>query len=263
MLLVSAFLTPPGFYTRGSSFFAFSYATVTFVNLIALLLFFATPAKSYRILCIIMAVRVACEPRDKAEGKAPADKPGILIHRRDSDPGRRAGQARRGLGRSRKRTRHVHTIQNTKIHTGRLLMLTPSSSHPPPHSCLRTVHLELYGGPNSQVRQGGGGGAADGAGRDAAHAGRVGRGDGGHGAGHGAQRRRVPHHPDADTPRPRRVARTRRQEVLGRRRKVPAAPLLPGAASVRKRHKSHHGPLRGRRGHVRKHPLAVRRGGAP
>ncbi|KAK6068679.1 integral membrane protein [Seiridium cupressi] len=52
--LVSQFVTPPGFHTRGSGFFAFSYASVTLANLLFTLVFFAVPAKAVRILSVSM-----------------------------------------------------------------------------------------------------------------------------------------------------------------------------------------------------------------
>ncbi|KAI1096243.1 hypothetical protein F5B19DRAFT_488858 [Rostrohypoxylon terebratum] len=55
ILLVSTFVTPPGFHTRGSGFFAFSYASLALANLLFTLIFFAIPSKAVRILSIIMA----------------------------------------------------------------------------------------------------------------------------------------------------------------------------------------------------------------
>ncbi|KAI1863831.1 hypothetical protein JX265_005452 [Neoarthrinium moseri] len=52
--LVSVFVTPPGFHTRASGFFAFSYASVTLANLLFSLIFFAIPSKAVRILSIVM-----------------------------------------------------------------------------------------------------------------------------------------------------------------------------------------------------------------
>ncbi|KAK7951845.1 uncharacterized protein PG986_007573 [Apiospora aurea] len=52
--LVGQFVTPPGFHTRGSGFFAFSYASITLANLLFSLVFFAIPSKSMRILSIVM-----------------------------------------------------------------------------------------------------------------------------------------------------------------------------------------------------------------
>ncbi|KAI1105235.1 hypothetical protein F4804DRAFT_304735 [Jackrogersella minutella] len=54
VLLVSTFVTPPGFHTRGSGFFAYSYASLTLANLLFTLIFFAIPSKSVRILSVIM-----------------------------------------------------------------------------------------------------------------------------------------------------------------------------------------------------------------
>lgn len=56
LLLVSLFVTPPGFETRGSPFAAFSYASVAVTGLIVSLLFFAAPSKSVRILSGIVAL---------------------------------------------------------------------------------------------------------------------------------------------------------------------------------------------------------------
>jgi len=53
LLLVSAFVTPPGLHVRGSPFFAFSYASVSLLTLIVLLLFFAVPSKSATILSFV------------------------------------------------------------------------------------------------------------------------------------------------------------------------------------------------------------------
>lgn len=58
LLLVSAFATPPGLHTRGSGFFAFGFASFTLANMAFTLLFFGVPAKSVRILAIVMAVSV-------------------------------------------------------------------------------------------------------------------------------------------------------------------------------------------------------------
>jgi hypothetical protein len=52
--LISMFVTPPGFNTRGSGFFAFTYASVTLANLLFTLVFFAIPSKAVRILSVIM-----------------------------------------------------------------------------------------------------------------------------------------------------------------------------------------------------------------
>jgi hypothetical protein len=54
ILLVSAFVTPPGFHARGSGFFAFSYASLALANLLFTLLFFAIPSKAVRILSIVL-----------------------------------------------------------------------------------------------------------------------------------------------------------------------------------------------------------------
>lgn len=56
ILLVSAFATPPGFHTRGSGFFAFSYASLALANLLFTLVFFGVPSRAVRVLAAIMAV---------------------------------------------------------------------------------------------------------------------------------------------------------------------------------------------------------------
>lgn len=57
VLLVSTFATPPGFHTRGSGFLAFGFTTLTFANMLIVLIFFGVPAKAVRILSFVMAVR--------------------------------------------------------------------------------------------------------------------------------------------------------------------------------------------------------------
>ncbi|KAI1758771.1 hypothetical protein GGR53DRAFT_528513 [Hypoxylon sp. FL1150] len=54
ILLVSTFVTPPGFHTRGSGFFSFSYTSLALANLSFTLIFFAIPSKPVRILSIIL-----------------------------------------------------------------------------------------------------------------------------------------------------------------------------------------------------------------
>ncbi|KAI0140993.1 hypothetical protein F4776DRAFT_661816 [Hypoxylon sp. NC0597] len=56
ILLVSMFVTPPGFHTRGSGFFPFSYAGLALATLIFTLIFFSIPSKAVRILIIVMGV---------------------------------------------------------------------------------------------------------------------------------------------------------------------------------------------------------------
>ncbi|KAI1383186.1 uncharacterized protein F4822DRAFT_67968 [Hypoxylon trugodes] len=56
ILLVSTFVTPPGFHTRGSGFFPFSYTSLALANLLFTLIFFAIPSKPVRILSIIMGI---------------------------------------------------------------------------------------------------------------------------------------------------------------------------------------------------------------
>lgn len=60
--LVAAFATPPGLHTRGSGFFAFGFASLALANMAFTLLFFGVPAKSVRILAIVMAVGLPCSP---------------------------------------------------------------------------------------------------------------------------------------------------------------------------------------------------------
>ncbi|KAI0459416.1 hypothetical protein F5B21DRAFT_456642 [Xylaria acuta] len=55
IILVSTFVTPPGFHIRGSGFFPFSYASLTLANLLFTLLFFAVPAKAVRIASLVIA----------------------------------------------------------------------------------------------------------------------------------------------------------------------------------------------------------------
>lgn len=54
ILLVSTFVTPPGFHTRGSGFFPFSYSSLALANLLFTLVFFAIPSKAVRVLSIVM-----------------------------------------------------------------------------------------------------------------------------------------------------------------------------------------------------------------
>lgn len=56
LLLISAFTTPPGFHTRGSGFYAFGFASLALANMLFTLVFFGVPAKSVRILAVVMAV---------------------------------------------------------------------------------------------------------------------------------------------------------------------------------------------------------------
>ncbi|KAI5923278.1 hypothetical protein F4810DRAFT_213963 [Camillea tinctor] len=54
ILLLSTFVTPPGFHTRGSGFFAFSYSSLALANLLFTLVFFAIPSKPVRVCSILM-----------------------------------------------------------------------------------------------------------------------------------------------------------------------------------------------------------------
>ncbi|KAI0508405.1 mitochondrial integral membrane protein [Xylaria bambusicola] len=56
ILLVSTFITPPGFYTRGSGFFPFSYASLALANLLFTLVFFAVPSRAVRIASIAISI---------------------------------------------------------------------------------------------------------------------------------------------------------------------------------------------------------------
>lgn len=54
--LASAFVTLPGFHSRGGGFFGFVYVSLALVTLVISLMFFSVPSKSARILSIVMAV---------------------------------------------------------------------------------------------------------------------------------------------------------------------------------------------------------------
>lgn len=56
ILLVSAFVTPPGFSTRGSGFFPFSYASLALADLAFTLVFFAAPSRAVRVLSTVMGI---------------------------------------------------------------------------------------------------------------------------------------------------------------------------------------------------------------
>ncbi|KAK4227213.1 hypothetical protein QBC38DRAFT_364702 [Podospora fimiseda] len=53
LLLVSAFVTPPGLHVRAGPFYSFAYTSVSLLTLVVLLLFFAVPSKSARILSFV------------------------------------------------------------------------------------------------------------------------------------------------------------------------------------------------------------------
>ncbi|KYK55426.1 hypothetical protein DCS_07389 [Drechmeria coniospora] len=55
VLLVSAFVTPPGLHTRGGNFLAFGYASLTLSNMLLTLLFFGVPSKAVRVLAVVQA----------------------------------------------------------------------------------------------------------------------------------------------------------------------------------------------------------------
>lgn len=52
---MSTFVTAPGFHTRGSGFFPFSYSSLALANLLFTLVFFAIPSKAVRVLSIVMS----------------------------------------------------------------------------------------------------------------------------------------------------------------------------------------------------------------
>lgn len=49
LILISAFITPPGLYVRGSPFFAFAFTTVALLDIVTLALFFSAPSRGHRI----------------------------------------------------------------------------------------------------------------------------------------------------------------------------------------------------------------------
>ncbi|KAM4059518.1 integral membrane protein [Hirsutella rhossiliensis] len=55
LLLVSAFVTPPGLHTPGGSFYAFGYASLALANMFFSLVFFGVPSKSVRVLAVVIA----------------------------------------------------------------------------------------------------------------------------------------------------------------------------------------------------------------
>ncbi len=55
LMLISTFATPPGLHTRGSGFFAFSYASLALTSLVVTLMFFAAPSRSARVLAAVSA----------------------------------------------------------------------------------------------------------------------------------------------------------------------------------------------------------------
>ena len=56
IMLASMFATPPGFHTRGSGFFAYSFASLALANMLFTLIFFGAPSMAVRILAVMMAV---------------------------------------------------------------------------------------------------------------------------------------------------------------------------------------------------------------
>ncbi len=56
VLLVSTFVSPPGLESRGSGYFNFAFTTLTFLNLLVAVLFFATPSRAMRIAGLVIAV---------------------------------------------------------------------------------------------------------------------------------------------------------------------------------------------------------------
>jgi alpha-beta hydrolase superfamily lysophospholipase len=61
LLLVSIFVSPPRFNSRGSGFFDFAYTCLTIGNLLVATIFFITPAKGLRITTAIIAVLLAVD----------------------------------------------------------------------------------------------------------------------------------------------------------------------------------------------------------
>lgn len=61
LLLVSIFVSPPGFNSRGSGFFDFAYTCLTIGNLLVATIFFVTPAKGLRITTAIIAILLAVD----------------------------------------------------------------------------------------------------------------------------------------------------------------------------------------------------------
>lgn len=55
-LLVSTFATPPGFHSRGSGFYAFSFSTLALADLLSTLIFFTVPSKAVRIIAVVQGV---------------------------------------------------------------------------------------------------------------------------------------------------------------------------------------------------------------
>jgi len=55
LLLVSAFISPPGMHSRGSGFYEFAYASVAVAVLIVTLLFFATPSRAEQYSCLAIS----------------------------------------------------------------------------------------------------------------------------------------------------------------------------------------------------------------
>ncbi len=61
LLLVSIFVSPPGFHTRGSGFFDFAFTSLTIGNLLVATIFFITPAQALRITLAIISVFLAVD----------------------------------------------------------------------------------------------------------------------------------------------------------------------------------------------------------
>ncbi|RPB19846.1 hypothetical protein L211DRAFT_863492 [Terfezia boudieri ATCC MYA-4762] len=55
LLLISAFVTPPGMNSRGSGFYEFAYSTIAVAMLIVTLLFFATPSRAEQYSCLVIS----------------------------------------------------------------------------------------------------------------------------------------------------------------------------------------------------------------
>lgn len=56
LLLVSIFVSPPKFNSRGSGFFDFAYTTLTIGNILVALIFFAVPSSAMRVLSMSISV---------------------------------------------------------------------------------------------------------------------------------------------------------------------------------------------------------------
>ncbi|KAI1263090.1 mitochondrial integral membrane protein [Xylariaceae sp. FL1019] len=55
ILLVSTFITPPGFHIRGSGFFPFSFASLALANLLFTLIFFSFPSRAVKTISVVIS----------------------------------------------------------------------------------------------------------------------------------------------------------------------------------------------------------------